>query len=80
MKYLYESIPSQVVAFEVIGLADNEYGHIFFELKGKAEIYRTDVKDGESVQIGDYIIFLSADDIYRCPRDVFEAKYREVSS
>lgn len=80
MSFLFESIPSVVVAFEVVMLSEDDYGKKYFDLLGGPELPRAAVKDGENVAVGDYIIFLSPGDIYRCPADVFESKYREVSA
>lgn len=35
-------------------------------------------RDGRTPEVGDYMIFLSPSDIYHCPREVFEHRWREV--
>lgn len=78
MSFEYESIPTRVFAFQVlsVGPDDRNVPAVWFDPIGS--VYVEEVKDGENIQTGDYVIFLSKDDVYRCPQDVFEAKYREV--
>ncbi|WP_261840882.1 hypothetical protein [Aliamphritea ceti] len=79
MSYVYESIPTQVCAFKVERL-----GHCPFSgdktvwFKGHGTFPQHLIKDNESLEVGDYVIWLDEDDIYRCPKAVFEAKYRRV--
>jgi len=77
MSFIYESIPTQVVAFEVQDAYQEGMGKII-DFVGEGQIYAHHVKDGESVIKGDFVVFLSENDIYRCPKDVFESKYRKV--
>lgn len=87
MSFIYVQKPVQVVAFQIQSIEVNpkgiSYGGRILYLDGGTEIWDETVGQGTDAVVGDYVIFQSSGDRYRCPEDVFNAKYQlldEVSA
>ncbi|WP_261840925.1 hypothetical protein [Aliamphritea ceti] len=87
MGFIYVQKQVQVVAFQIQTIEVNpkgvSYGGKILYLDGGAEIWSETVGQGDDAVAGDYVIFQSSGDRYRCPKDVFNAKYQllaEVSA
>lgn len=77
---IFETLPTQVDAEQIISIR-NAVGSTtmkVFEFAGDRSIFSHRVSCHRAAVEGDYVVFLDKDDIYHCPKAVFENKYRAV--